>query len=375
MHLSELFGQEAAVEALRRALEAETLSGAYLFIGQNGVGKGAVARAFSQAAMCLQPTHNPFDSCGVCDSCRRFDNGTHPELMTVAPAGEQIQIWQLWTREGRPARGILSDTLNYSPLLGKRRVYLIEQAETLNESAANSLLKVLEEPPPYAVFILLAPHPARVLPTIVSRSQMVRLNAVPVAELTSYLQTVHTIEPDRAGMLASYSEGRVGQAVQMANTVAVGEEIGRILDFAETLAQSPRTRALRLAEQLRKQAAQVKALAGNMAEASESGDEESTSKEKVGRKQYAAVFDVLTVFYRDLLALRIATTGTPPIVNRDRAAPMLRIAAMQEPAHWMRCLDSLLLARRRLYANANIALVTEILAMSLLGYTGSIQGK
>ena len=240
MHLSELFGQEAAVGALRRALEAETLSGAYLFIGQNGVGKSAVSRAFAQAAMCLQPIHLPFDSCGVCDSCRRFDNGTHPELMIVAPAGEQIQIWQLWTREGRPARGILSDTLNYSPLLGKRRVYLIEQAETLNESAANSLLKVLEEPPPYAVFILLAPHPARVLPTIVSRSQMIRLNAVPVAELTSYLQTVHNIEPDRAGMLASYSEGRVGQAVQMANTAAVGEEIGRILDFAETLAQSPR---------------------------------------------------------------------------------------------------------------------------------------
>lgn len=377
MHLSELFGQEAAVGALRRALEAETLSGAYLFIGQSGVGKGAVSRAFAQAAMCLQPTHSPFDSCGVCDSCRRFDNGTHPELMTVAPAGEQIQIWQLWTREGRPARGILSDTLNYSPLLGKRRVYLIEQAETLNESAANSLLKVLEEPPPYAVFILLAPHPARVLPTIVSRSQMIRLNAVPVAELASYLQTVHNIEPDRAGMLASYAEGRVGQAVQMATTATVGEEIGRILDFAEALAQSPRTRALRLAEQLRKQAAQVKALAGNMAEASESGggDEESTTKEKVGRKQYAAVFDVLTVFYRDLLTLRIVTIGTPPIVNRDRAVPMLRIAAMQEPAHWMRCLDALLLARRRLYANANIALVTEILTMSLLGYNGNNSGN
>ncbi len=378
MRLSELFGQEAAIGALRRALEADTLSGAYLFIGQNGVGKSTVARAFAQAAMCLQPTHTPFDSCGVCDSCRRFANGTHPESVTVTPAGEQIQIWQIWTREGRPTRGILSDTLSYAPLLGKRRVYIIEQAETLNESAANSLLKVLEEPPPYAVFILLAPHPARVLPTIVSRSQMVRLNAVSVAELTSYLETVHHVEPLRAGMLASYAEGRIGQAVSMVNTTAVGEEIGRILDFAETLTQSPRVRALRLAEQLRKLAAQVKALSGNVAEAAETGtsdEEASTSKEKVGRRQYAALIDVLTVFYRDILALRIATGTAPPIVNRDRADRLLRIAVSQEPSHWMRCLDSLLLARRRLNANANIALVTELLTMSLLGYTGSIQGN
>ena len=373
MRLSEVFGQEAAIGALRRALEAETLSGAYLFLGQNGVGKGTVARAFAQAAMCLLPTHHPFDSCGTCESCRRFENGTHPEAVTVAPAGEQIQIWQLWTREGRPARGILSDSLNYAPLLGRRRVYIIEQAETLNESAANSLLKVLEEPPPYAVFVLLAPHPARVLPTIASRSQMVRLNAVPVAELTSYLETVYKIEPLRAGMLASYAEGRIGQAVSMANTGAVGEEIGRILDFAETLAQSPRARSLRLAEQLRKLAAQVKSLVGNMAEATETspGDEESTGKEKVGRRQYAAVIDVLTIFYRDVLALRIATGTVPPIINRDRMDRFRRIANTQEPAHWMQCLDSLLLARRRLNANANIALVTEILTMSLLGYTVS----
>src|SRR5579871_1332994 len=185
---SSLFNQEAAIGALRRALESECLPGAYLFIGPAGVGKGTLARTLAQAAACMNPVRDPFDSCGVCESCRRAEAGTQPEILTFAPAGEQTQIWQFWVREGRPGSGALSHTLAYAPTLGKRRVYLIERADTLTESAANSLLKVLEEPPPYALFILCAPHAARVLPTIVSRSQMVRLVALPAAELTAYLR-------------------------------------------------------------------------------------------------------------------------------------------------------------------------------------------
>ncbi len=161
--LSSLFGQEAAIGALRKALEAEQLPGTYLFAGPAGVGKGALARAFAQAVACLTPRHAPVRRLRECESCRRMEAGTQPEIATIYPAGEQMQIWQFWDRDNKP-QGILSHTLNFAPQIGKRRVYILEQAETLNESAANSLLKVLEEPPPYALFILLATHPARVLP-------------------------------------------------------------------------------------------------------------------------------------------------------------------------------------------------------------------
>ena len=73
-------------------------------MGPPGVGKGAVARAFAQAAACLTPIPHPFDACGVCDSCRRAETGIQPELITVVPAGEQMQIWQFWDRDkSRPA--------------------------------------------------------------------------------------------------------------------------------------------------------------------------------------------------------------------------------------------------------------------------------
>src|SRR5579884_472304 len=369
--LSSLFGQDSAVRALRKALESDCLPGTYLFVGAPGLGKGALARAFAQAAACLSPRRDPFDACDVCESCRRAQVGTQPEIVTILPAGEQIQIWQFWDRENRPAPGVLSHTLAYAPTIGRRRVYIVEQADTLTEAAANSLLKVLEEPPPYALFILLAPHPARVLPTIVSRSQMVRLRAVPVEALTAYLRDKMGLEPERAAMLAAYAEGRVGQAVQLAQNPAVGAEIERVLDFAATLPNAPPIRALKAAEQMRKLAGQIKALVGEeptaTPEATEEGETGAASKERTGRRQLAAVLDLLVAFYRDLLALRLGGAGAQTIVNRGRAETLARLAQSGAPQRWARCLDALLLARRRLDVNANIALVTEILAMRLVG--------
>jgi len=370
--LDSLVGQEAAVSALRKALEGGTLPGAYLFLGAPGVGKGTLARAFAQAVACTNPRLSPFDSCGECDSCRRMETNTQPEIVTVQPAGDQMQIWQFWDRDNRPTRGVLSHTLNYAPSIGAKRVYIIERADTLNEAAANSLLKVLEEPPHYALFILLAPHAARVLPTIASRSQMIRVNAMTRQELTAYLQERIGVEADRAAMLAAYSEGRIGQAVQLARSPSAVDEIGKVLDFAEGLAQAPRVRALRLAEQMRKLSGQIKALLGEEPAAStdigNSDEDEATAptgKEKTGRRQLATIFDLLVVFYRDLLTLRVG--GSPEaVINTDRIRRLSQLAQAGEPERWMRCLNALLLARRRLDANANIALVTEVLAMKLL---------
>ena len=365
--LSSLFGQTAAISALRRALESDCLPGTYLFVGPTGVGKGALAQAFGQAAACLSPGTAPFDACGVCASCRAAEMGAHPEIVTLTPAGEQMQIWQFWDRDGKPP-GILSHTLNYAPTIGRRRVYILENAASLSESAANSLLKVLEEPPPYALFLLLAPHPARMLPTIVSRSQMVRLSPAPLDALTAYLRESLGVEAERAAMLAAYAEGRIGQAARMARNPAVGEEIGRILDFAESLPDAPRARALKVAEQIRKLANQTKALLGEEPSTEAAEDEEGAAapKERAGRRQLAVVFDLLVAFYRDLLALRVGGAGAQRIINAERAAKLSRLAQSGSPERWMRCLDALLLARRRLDANANIPLVTEALAMTLL---------
>lgn len=366
--LSTLFGQEAAVKALRRALEADALAGTYLIIGQDGVGKGTVAQAFANAAACLNPTLHPFDACGQCDSCRRTAQNQHPEIVNVYPAGDQMQIWQFWDRDNKPS-GVLSRTLSFAPVVGKRRVFILHQADRLNESAANSLLKVLEEPPPYVVMVLLAPHPARMLPTILSRSQMIRINSVPTDELATFLQDSHGCQPSQAQTLAAFAEGRIGQAVRLAKNPKISEEIALVMDYAQGLPNAPIVRALRAAEGLRKIAAQMKAtVSDDEIEENETAKEndESAAKEKVNRKQYAMVFELLVTFYRDLLALSTGLTTSQAVVNRDRLELLQTLAQFGTTERWLGCLDAILLARRRLDANANIPLVTESLLMRLL---------
>jgi len=371
---SSIYGQAPAVAALRRALASNQLPGCYLLVGTPGVGKGALARALAQAACCQSPIAEPateFDSCGVCPSCRMAEAGTHPEILTFLPSGEATQIWQVWERDNKPGSGALSRTLSYAPSIGKKRVYIVERAETLTESAANSLLKVLEEPPPYVLFILAAPHQARVLPTIFSRSQTVRLNASPRAGLEQFLAETTSCNPETASLLASISEGRTGYAVRMALSPAVGTEIERILEFAETLPTAPRVRALKIAEQMRKLAVQVKALIGEEPTAAEetTDGEGGSVKEKTSRRQLAALFDLLMAYYRDLVACSAANPqqmADVHIINSNRIDHLLRLAAGSNASRWMRCLDALTVARRRLDANANVALVTEVLAMTLV---------
>src|SRR5947208_292241 len=119
----------------------------------------------------------------------------------------------------------LQHTLPFAPVVGRRRVYIVERADTLTEAAANSLLKVLEEPPHYAFFILLTPHPARLLPTILSRSQIVRLSPAPVPDLTGYLRETLHLGEEEARSFAAYAEGRTGAALRLARNPAARAEI------------------------------------------------------------------------------------------------------------------------------------------------------
>lgn len=179
------------------------------------------------------------------------------------------------------------------------------------------------------------------------------------------LQSRFNLDADRAAMLAAFTEGRIGQAMQMAQNPAFEEEINRVMDFAEQLPKAPRIRALKLAEQMRKLATQTKALVGEEPKSTDTDDTEGGGKERAGRRQQALIFDLLVAFYRDLLIL--ASNGTPEnVVHRDRLQTLKRLASAGSPERWLRCQSALLLARRRLESNANINLVTEVLAMNLV---------
>jgi DNA polymerase III subunit delta' len=210
----DLIDQQPAQALLRNALRRGHVSHAYLFVGPSGVGRLATARAFAQALLCETGQD---DACDRCRACRKVAGGTHPDLRILAPGRTE-------TGGERRAVGIdqireLKRDAAYPPYEARWKVFIIEDAEAMRAEAANSLLKVLEEPPPGVVLILLTESTASLLPTIVSRAQSVRFGFVPPAEIARTL-TSRGVPPDRARYLAALSGGRVGRALEAAGAGA-----------------------------------------------------------------------------------------------------------------------------------------------------------
>jgi DNA polymerase-3 subunit delta' len=261
--VTRLIGQARAETLLARALRGDRISHAYLFLGPPDSGKSTAALLFAQAADCerqpavladgVEPGRLRLAPCGECESCRRVGAETHPEVLVVTPGsktGQNITVEQ--------AREIRRNA-SLRPKLGRRRFYLIPQAEAFNEESANALLKTLEEPSDFVTLILCAPNPSQVLPTIRSRCQIVRFGLAPAAEIETALTTRGTT-PEIAAALARACGGRPGLALTWAEEPAVLKTRRTVLDvFAQALALQEEARrgpeagvhALRLGEQLR----------------------------------------------------------------------------------------------------------------------------
>ncbi len=202
--LKEIIGQEPAIRLLTQALYSRRLHHAYLFTGQEGVGKETTAKAIVYHLFCNISQDEP---CGSCPNCQKLDKGLHPDLLLVEPEKREIKIGQIRALERE---------LHFRPINAEYRVVVIKSAEKLNPEAGNALLKSLEEPPPYVLFFLLAENASRLLPTIVSRCQVVRFRPLPKAVIKDYLIKRLGLDEDFAETLAELSAGSLGRAVELA---------------------------------------------------------------------------------------------------------------------------------------------------------------
>ncbi len=365
---SEIVGHRTAIDLLRRCVRSGSAAHAYLFTGMPGVGKFALAHAFASALTCRTPTEEG-EACGECDSCRRFAQGVHPEVHIIEPYSEQTLIWQLWEGHSTPREakahqvGILSRTLNFAPNFGRHLVYIFTRAETLTEAAANSLLKSVEEPPPYAVFLLLAPMPDDVIETIRSRCQWVPLYPVDTEQIAQWLVMRHSVEASLAQRCALISQGCPGRAWSLATqpqALRLWDALAELAYQIATEQQGP-VPALQMAERLR----QLASVDITVPEDADSPADASRSKAPTRGALLLAV-DALATWFRD--ALWLASGGDARGIVYRGDEERLRLAG----ARWgtirlMRALESVLEVRRAVEGNANIPLATEVLMMRLLG--------
>lgn len=220
------YGNHKTVSMLTRSIDRQQLPQSVLLTGPTGVGKSTLAIHLAKYLLCKQRVEG--QPCGCCTSCVRINANEHPEVAIIEPDGDITKIWQLWTRSGHPTGAL--DALSYRPVLGHWRIVIISAAHTLNEESANSILKVLEEPPSYVQFFLCTTSQSAVLPTIASRCFSVPVTPLPTTVIASILQTDHDVDAAVAAELAKNASGCPGRAIRAIDD----NDLSGIRDRADT---------------------------------------------------------------------------------------------------------------------------------------------
>lgn len=212
----QLTGHEAQVEMFRRAIARGRLAHAYLLIGPRGIGKGLFARLLCQCLACERVPDADLDACGDCPGCRQMRAGTHPDLIRVGlPEGKrELPINLIAGERGNRSQSGLCHDIALAPMAAGRRMAIIDDADAMNEEAANALLKTLEEPPPGAILLLLTPDSEPILPTIRSRCQPVRFEPLREDQLHELLRREEGVAAE-LGELVGLAEGSLEVARQL----------------------------------------------------------------------------------------------------------------------------------------------------------------
>lgn len=200
----DIIGQKVLVSNLRQIIENDRIDFAYLFVGPDGMGKKTIAGMFAKAILCTSGLSEP---CEECLNCRQFTSGNHPDVTLVKPQKTSIGIEEIRT---------MRKELNTRPYQSDRKIVIIEDAHLLTFQAQNALLKSLEEPPTYVVFLLLSQRLQGMLPTVLSRLKVFRLQRLSKSEIASIVIRRTDTTPENAAICAVSAEGNPGKALKLA---------------------------------------------------------------------------------------------------------------------------------------------------------------
>ena len=336
-----LAGNQGVKELLKRMLESGRVPGALLFAGEEGVGKKLFAIELAKALNCRSP--RGVEACDECSACVRIAKFNYPQ-------SEKAEDWEQLIRTDHadvgmmvaPRRFLRVDQMreiereaNYRPFEGKCRVFLIDDADKLNEPSANTLLKVLEEPPPTSHLILITSRPAMLLPTIRSRCQAIRFSPLTVAEIERYL---------------SQEKGSKTSDLRLRARLA-GGSIRRALASDLDSYKSERADMLRVLEAL--------AITADRQELLTVSEELNSASYK---ETYESMLDILEGLIRDAWMLAL---GAKEIVNEDLRSQLNRIAERMDSRNAARWIAETETLREQLAVNINRKVATDALFLSM----------
>lgn len=351
--LDQVTGNERVKNLLKRMLQARRVPGAMLFAGEEGVGKKLFALEIAKALNCRSPRNN--EGCGQCPSCVRISKFNYPQ-------SSESDDWKgiIWTDHAdvgmveAPKRVLLVEQMrliereaNYRPYEGKARLFLIEDADKLNDASANALLKVLEEPPHTSHIVLLTSRPAMLLPTILSRCQMIRFSPLTAGEIETHLVTNKISSAGEARIRARVARGSLGRAVAQ-DLDEFNEQRDTMLRVLQELSEGKdRTQLLRSAEEL---------------------------NDARYKDEYESRLDILETLIRDAWMLALHAPDED-IVNEDLLPQLKKISVgldSRRPADWISQIEEM---REQLIVNINRKAATDALFLTMAAAAPPLERK
>jgi DNA polymerase-3 subunit delta' len=324
-----LLGHEWAVDMLRQHAAHDEIRHAYLFCGPPGLGRRTLALRLAQALNCTKPLA-PGVPCGLCRDCKQIEAMQHPDMNVIQALDGDNLPKEGGTLKVDQIREV-QRSLSLKPYQAKYRVALFLRFQEANDNAANALLKTLEEAPAHAILLLTADTPEQLLPTIISRCEILRLRPLPIEAVVADL-IYRGVDEERARLLAHISGGRPGYARRMVDDVTLLEKRDERLNDLQTLLPAARVEKFSYADKL--------------------------SKDKDAMRQAIIIW---LSYWRDVM-LRVAGAETP-LINVDRNMEIEFLAGRLNLSTARRVVSDLENALEKMDRNVNSRLLAEVLLM------------
>ncbi len=320
----DVVGQEQIVEHLKAAVKMKKVSHAYILQGERSSGKEFIAKVFAMALQCERQGGDP---CGQCRSCKQAEGGNHPDIIRVSHEKPNT----IGVEDIRKVTGDIA----IKPYSSDKKIYIINEAEKMTVQAQNALLKTLEEPPEYAVILLLTTNVEALLPTIQSRCVLLTMKPVRDDAVKKFLMENLMIPEYKADVCVAFARGNVGKAKALASS----EEFDNIKSDAVTLLKYIRDM------EINEIVAAIKKIA----------------EYKFDINDY---LDILSVWYRDVLLFK-ATNDVNHLIFKDETQYIKKTADRSAYEGIEEILDALEKAKSRLKANVNFDLTMELLLLTI----------
>ena len=324
MKFQDVIGQEKIVGHLQNAIKMKKVSHAYLIQGENGSGKKMLASIFAKTLQCEEKGIEP---CGKCRSCKQADSDNHPDIRWVKHEKATIGVDDI--------RLQLNNDIFIKPYSSEYKIYIIEDAEKMTEQAQNAMLKTIEEPPKYAVILLLTVNAKLLLPTILSRCILLNIRPVARKLVVQLLKERHGIAGYMAEVSADFADGVPGKAISYAQSGEFVTQKEDVLKVLRRLDHMP-------ADELYKKV-----------------------KEWSGKKQELPdIFSLMNLWFRDILVMK-STDGKGRLVFREEETELIRQAEVISYYELDNCLEAIETMKQRMNANVNLEVSLELLLYTM----------